>query len=226
MLGFHKSEDDMRYGLIVNFAANLAVAVSLLASCGSTRPVNSVSANRSYSQEVHLEIPKASWEPIFFREIDKRAKKAKLPSLRSALPDEDLEARFWHETGSLGMDGIIIRRRSGAWSGTYIHGISRDPNFKQYDEQMPQPRSGWDLAWKRLVEAGLLTLPDASQIGCFLGGGLDMPGFVFETNVNKTYRTYMYQYREPAACEEAKQIAKLVDILTDEFNLHRSASSP
>jgi hypothetical protein len=180
--------------------------------------VNSIPASLVQDPQLQLEIPKDSWVRIFFREIDKRAKTAKLSSLRSVLPNDDLEARLWYEAGPFGLDGIVIRRTSGVWSGTYIHGRSMDPKFKQYNAQMPQPRSGWDQAWKRLVEAGLLTLPDASQIGCFVGGK-DMPWHVFETNVNKTYRTYMYEYREPAECEEAKQMAKLLQILSDEFNL-------
>ena len=145
-------------------------------------------------------------------------------SLRSVLPDGDLEARLWTEAGPFGLDGVVIRRKTGVWSGTYIHGSSTDPNFKPYNEQMPQPRSGWDVAWKRMVDAGLLTLPDASQIGYFIGG-MDMPWFVFETNVNKTYRTYMYEYRVPAQCEEAKRMVKLVSIISDEFDLKRRLSS-
>jgi hypothetical protein len=88
-----------------------------------TRPSNSPSSNSSQRQQLKLEIPKESWEPIFFREIDKRAKMAELRSLRSVLPDDDLEARLWIESGPFGLD--------------------------------------------------------------------------VETHVNKTYRTYMYEYREP-----------------------------
>jgi hypothetical protein len=184
--------------------------ISFQTTTRDTRPSDSPSSNSSQRQQLKLEIPKESWEPIFFREIDKRAKMAELSSLRSVLPDDDLEA--------FGLDGVIIRRKNGVWSGTYVNGMSTDPNFKQYNAQMPQPRSGWDQAWKRLVEAGLLTLPDASQIGCFVGGK-DMPWFVFETNVNKTYRTYMYEYRVPAQCEEAKRMFKLVSIISDQFDL-------
>src|SRR5690349_6058882 len=116
----------MRHGLILNFTAHLAIGLSFFASCGSTKSVGYLPAKTAPSQELQLEIPKESWEPIFFREIDKRAKMAKLSSLRSALPNDDLEARFWIDDGPFGMDGIIIRRKSGAWSGIHIHGVSRD----------------------------------------------------------------------------------------------------
>jgi hypothetical protein len=193
--------------------------ISFQRNSRNARIADSTSSQPTQDQQLKLEIPKNSWEPIFFREIDKRAKLAKLLSLRSVLPNDDLEARLWTESGPFGLDGIVIARKKNVWSGTYIHGMSTDPNFKQYNEQLPQPGSGWDVAWKRMVDAGLLTLPDASQIGCFIGGGKDMPWFVFEINVNKTYRTYMYEYRVPAQCEEAKRMVKLVSIISDEFDL-------
>lgn len=210
---------------VVLLAVTIFISVSLQTTSRSSGIADSTSSEIVQDQQLQLDIPKASWEPIFFREIDKRAKKAKLASLRSALPDADQEVRIWNEAGSLGMDGIVIRRRNGAWSGTFIHGVSTDPNFRQYDEQLRPPRSGWDAAWKRFVEAGLLTLPDASQIQCYTGGR-DMVSFVFETNVNKKYRTYMYEYYQPAACEEAKQMGRLVDVLMDEFDLRRNMPSP
>ena len=192
----------------------------------TSRYARTVSSTSILPQEhqLKLEIPKDIWEPIFFREINKRAKIAKLPSLRSGLPNDDLEARFWVEAGVFGMDGMVIRRNAGAWSGTHVYGISRDPNFKQYDEKMRQPRSGWDIAWKRLVDGGLLSLPDASRINCLIGGR-DVSVFVFETNVNKTYRTYMYEEPELAECEEAKRMVKLIGIISDEFNLKWSATA-
>jgi hypothetical protein len=45
-------------------------------------------------KEFQLNIPKDTWEPIFFTAIDERAKLGKLKSLRSgALPEDDVEIR-------------------------------------------------------------------------------------------------------------------------------------
>lgn len=191
----------------------------------NAQTADSTKSNPQQGQPLQLEIPKDSWEQIFFRELDKRMKMTKLSSLRLALPTDDLEARFWVEDGPFGIDGIIIRRTRGAWSGTYIHGVSKKPNFKQYNTQLPPPRSGWEIAWKRLVEGGLLTLPDASQNDCILGGK-DTTWFVFETNVNRKYRTYAYEQPEMAECDEAKRMVKLVGILSHEFGLHWSSPVP
>jgi hypothetical protein len=209
----------MRYAFILNSAATLGIALSFFASCESSKTVNYVAANAAHDQEVHVEIPQDSWEPIFFREIDRRTTLAKLLRLRSmVLANGDLEARFWVDASYFGMDGIIVRRSSGIWSGTYIHGFSRKPDFKQYDDQLQQPRSGWDKAWQRLTEAGLLTLPDASKVGCKVGGK-DGIVFVFETNVNRTYRTYMYNDPAYAQCNEAKQMLNIISIINQEFGL-------
>jgi hypothetical protein len=67
--------------------------------------VNSIPASLVQDPQLQLEIPKDSWVRIFFREIDKRAKTAKLSSLRSVLPNDDLEARLWYEAGPFGLDG-------------------------------------------------------------------------------------------------------------------------
>lgn len=66
------------------------------------------------------------------------------------------------------------------------------------------------------MDAGVLSLPDAGSIGCQVGG-LDGISYVVETNMDKTYRTYMYDNPQFASCKEAKQIIEIVDILADEF---------
>lgn len=197
----------------------LAFSASLLGSCQDTRRGEHVVPNGSQSQELRIVVPQASWEPIFFREIDERAKLANLASLRTiALPNDDLQIRLWFQAGHYGMDGIVIRRTSGAWSATYLYGFSKDPNFKKYEEQMQEPQSGWDVTWQRLVEADLLAMPDASQVGCNVFGK-DGAVFIVETNVNKTYRTYMYDNPAFAKCDEAKYMLKLIDTINEEFGL-------
>ncbi len=212
----------MRQGTISSFVTSTWIimsAVSLLVGCGSAEKSDSVRAYPALSQQLRLEIPQASWVPIFFREIDQLATIGNLPSLRTiVLPNDDLEARLWVAGGNFGMDGIVVRKTRGSWSGTYLHGFSKEPNFKKYAEPLQAPRSGWDKAWQRLVAAGLLTMPDASKVGCRLGGK-DGIGFVFETNVNRTYRTYMYDDPEFAQCHEAKQMLNIISIIDQEFGL-------
>lgn len=121
---------------------------------------SSTGATESQRQQLQLEIPQASWEPIFFKRIDELAKVANLSSLRSnVLSGDDREARFWVEAGYFGMDGIVLQKINGKWSGIYLHGFSKQPDFTKYVEPMQTPRSGWDIAWQQLVDAGSLRYP-------------------------------------------------------------------
>ena len=59
-------------------------------------------------------------------------------------------------------------------------------------------------------------MPDASQVGCNVLGK-DGIGFIVETNVDGTYRTYMYDDPSFAKCGEAKQFLNLIDVVNAEF---------
>lgn len=192
----------------------LGSAILLLGACRDR-------GTQSYAQqtkELRVEIPQSNWVPIFFKDIDRRVEQAKFANLRTAvLPENDLEVRLWFGAASRGIDGITIRRNGGVWSSIYLHGWSQSgETAKNYEELMQTPRSGWDTAWQRLVDSGLLTLPDASQVDCNVMGR-DGIAFIVETNVNRTYRTYLYDDPTYAKCDEAKRLLKLIDIVNQEF---------
>jgi len=157
---------------------------------------------------------------IFFREIDERTRQANLTSLRAAvLPNDDLEVRIWMVVSYYGLDGIVVRRFGGQWSATYLKGVSKDPRVKEvYEKPLGEPHSGWQALWQRLVSAGLLTLPDASDVNCKVLAA-DGLGYIVETNKDNTYRTYMYGNPQYAKCNEAKQFIRLIEILDQEFGV-------
>ena len=170
--------------------------------------------NRS---EMRFEIPKASWVQIFFKEINSVAKfTGQIDLTETRLRDGDLEARMWWGFGLSPLEGISLRRVGGQWSA--IHTIAdqySEPTYAERRELQP-PKSGWDKCWQRLLDAGILTQPDASAVNC--GDiGLDGIGFVVETNTNRTYRTYMYHNPTLAKCNEAKQMVKIAEIIDEEF---------
>jgi hypothetical protein len=203
---------------LTTFLLAVTVPLSCLTSCRVARPRDSDYIAQD-KQQLRLIIPKAAWEPFFFKEIDARTKEANLPSLRTiVLPNDDLEVRVWFGAGDYGIDGIILQRTSGQWTGTYLYGLSKDPHFKKYQATIGPPRSGWEVAWQSLVGARLLQLPDASELKC---NGLlqDGIGYVVETNTKKTYRTYMYDNPQVAKCDEAKQMIRIVEILDHEFDM-------
>jgi hypothetical protein len=165
-----------------------------------------------------LNIPSDGWEPNFFKSINERASTAGLPNLRAApLPEDDLEVRVWAGFGVSALRGLALKKASGRWSATRLEGIRGDMPKDEYQKTISSPTSGWNVAWRRLVEAGVLTLPDASAVNCDTGIN-DGISYVVEVSKDGKYRTYMYDNPSHAKCDEARQMLKIVEILDDEFN--------
>lgn len=170
-------------------------------------------------QELRLTIPSHFWEPIFFESINERAKQAKLPNLRTViLPQDDLEVRVWIGFGLTALEGFVLKRTAGQWSAIHLEGIHPRLRRSEYQKKLQAPKSGWEACWQRLVDAGVLTLPDASEVQC----NADIPdgmSYVVEFNVNTTYRTYMYDNPDYAQCDEAKQMLRIGEIIAEEFGV-------
>lgn len=171
-------------------------------------------------QPLNLIVPKG-WDAYGFNSIDKRTNEAKLPKLRTgSLPINDLEVRAWIGFGINGDDALILRRSSGQWSALHLHGIFERYPPAKYQETfiLSAPKSGWEKAWQRLVEAGILTLPDESELQC--GSAiLDGVSYAVETNMNNTYRIYSYNNPNYAKCDQAKQMINIGAIISEEFGL-------
>jgi len=152
--------------------------------------------------------------------------KVNLRSLRTVLlPDGDFEVRVWIGYGLNGTDCFILRCFSGQWSAIHLRGMAEAPPFPNSLAPLPSPKSGWNKVWQRLVDAGILTLPDASEVKCN-PGLLDGTEFFVESNINMTYRTYSYSnpwYEAPwyKRCNEAKQMILIGKIIGEEFGLER-----
>ena len=171
-------------------------------------------------QAPRLLLPDDNWEPRFFRIINEHTSEANLPSLRTvALSGDDLEVRVWVGFGVFGEDALILRRTGGQWSALHLHGMAVRPPFVQSLNTLAAPRSGWEKAWERLENSGILTLPDAAAVLCN-SLGLDGTYNVVETNVNRTYRTYRYANPNPPKCREARQMIEIGEIIAEEFSLN------
>lgn len=181
-----------------------------------SQPKNAAPADQP-AQGLTLEIPDAPWEPAFFEGLERRTKKNELSSLRkTVLPDNDFEVRFWSDRLEV-ISGVIIRRSGKEWSATYLgQRYAHEPSLVQ-QESLGAPKSGWEVAWKKLTDAGILTLPDGS-VNC-KAGALDGISYVVETNVNRKYRTYMYSNPQLANCSEAKRFLLIEAILSEEFQI-------
>lgn len=163
-----------------------------------------------------------TWEDIYFEEIIEREKVSNLKRLKSkVLPEDDLEVRVWSGFGITVLQGFILKRNSGVWSAVDLDWeVSENRksmrDLKPVDKKLDAPKSGWDAAWQRLVDAEILTLPAAEKIDCS-GNTDDGFSYVVEYKLQNKYRTYMYDNPEYAKCDEAKQMVKIKKIIAEEF---------
>jgi hypothetical protein len=173
----------------------------------------------SRTHELRVTNPNPRWEQIFFPIINRHVLFADLPDLRTViLPEEDFEVRVWIGFGLEGEEGIILRYEGTNWNGYHLRGIVDRPPHSHSKDRLKAPKSGWEMAWQKLVEAGILTLPDSDRINCN-EMAKDGVGYVVEINKNKTYRTYRYSNPQIQKCKEAQQIMTIGDIIADEFEL-------
>jgi hypothetical protein len=217
----HKHAGRRRVTLL-SYVVFVASVTTALAGCsrGSGTPLEGPDAPAvQEGRQPRRVTPAAEWEPIFFKAIDARVGEAGLPSLRAeALPDGESEIRVWVGFGLSGEDGIVLRHSGGQWSGLYLHGMSDGPLPRKYQKALTVPKSGWETAWQRLSDAGILTLPDASAVQCstYINDGV---GYVVEINADKIYRTYLYDNPNHAQCDEAKKMMRIGEIIAEEFDL-------
>lgn len=178
-------------------------------------------------QKLTVKIPNDNWVRILFetkglasKSIDEITEVAELPKLRTvSVPDGDLETRIWIGFGLNGVDGFVLRRSANEWSALHLHGMGEVPPDEITKETLSTPKSGWEKAWQRLTDAGVVVLPDATEAGCrtYIKDGTS---YVVEINMNRTYRTYMYDNPNHARCEDAKRMLLVGEIVAEEFSLN------
>ncbi len=175
------------------------------------------------TSEFKLKVPNDTWEKIFFESINERARIAHLGTLRVALPKDDLELRVWNGFGLTALEGFVLRRHNGEWSAIHLDGIHSGLPKREYQKQLSAPKSGWDNVWRKLLEMGVTTLPDAAEIGCSTGA-LDGMSYVVEFNYELTYRAYLYDNPSYARCEQAKRMIRIGNFIADEFGVPEMAT--
>ena len=88
---------------------------------------------------------------------------------------------------------------------------------------LSNPKSGWNATWQKLVDAGILVLPDSSKLK-YEDGVMDGKSYVIETNSDYLYRTYQYGNPNYVKLKEAKQMVEIGQIIADEFGLESFSS--
>lgn len=181
-------------------------------------PVEVVAASSVGQEKPKLVGAPDIWEKFFFAEIDKTSRFGGLRGLRSlVLPKDDLEIRVWVGFGLSRVRSFIVRRKAGESSAASLRSYVPKPPMKIYQNLKP-PKSGWKSFWKQIVDEGVLTLPDSSELKNekLIDDGTS---FVVETNADGIYRTYHYNSPDYQEWQSARQMIKISNIIADEFDL-------
>lgn len=189
------------------------------------RPKPSPTALPSPVEDFDSSIPKANWEPIFFESINERTKLAKVQKLRdSPLDKKDIEVRIWGGFGLSSLDGFRLVRTNNEWAAFRFDQVFSARNRSEYRTiKLGKPKKGWELLWTKLVDEGLLTLPDAESINC-LARVFDGYSYVVEIKKGDKYRTYMYDnpdYPRKGRCRQTEQIVRIAKLIDEQFSLSR-----
>ena len=159
------------------------------------------------------------WKSEAAKEISERARAANLPDLgKVRLPKDDLEVRVWHGFSIFLLEGFVLRRYAGQWAAIHPGGYCKRRPRSKHRINLEAPKSGWEDCWKKLGDAGLLTLLDASQLG-EEPIDPDVLSYVVECNIGGDYRTYHYTNPGRNNREEARRMVRIGEIISEEFEL-------
>lgn len=201
-----------RYRSYLIWTAIVAVCFVFIASCSL------------FEKKLKVEIPDTSWPKYLFRPIDIVTELSSLKRLREThLGENDLEIRVWRGFSTAPLEGLIVRQIDGKWSAYYIISDGYWEIKKAIIKELPPPKSGWASFWKRIDEAGILTIADSS-LACGTELGIDTITYVTEINKDNAYRTYMHPATGSnihpttgSKCEESEKMKKIGRIIADEF---------
>lgn len=185
----------------------------------------------TWERKPQLIIPNETIDKIFTKVIDNpMAEKYNLTKLReTSLSKGDLEIRIWVSIGSEGIDGFVIKRINKNWFAFALkeidcNRINKDKtnNYQIGKIELSPPKSGWENAWKRLVETEILELPDYDERAL-----IDGFSYLVEINHTNTYRIYRYSSPDYYRTKETEvkknaNIQKMMEIgniISDEFGL-------
>jgi len=156
---------------------------------------------------------------LFAESINKRAKQASLPRLKSKnLSEDDIEFRVWVGFGKKPLEGFVISRIDGHWGGVFLESMNFT-NKPPYRREL-SPKPGWEKMWSQLVDAGLLTLPDSSQLKDEVRVE-DGTSYVVEVKQGGVYRTYAYMNPDYQKWKEAKRMLRIADLLYKGYGIKR-----
>ncbi len=143
---------------------------------------------------------------------------------------KDIEMRLWKFSAFGERDVVfILSKKKEVWSAKIVQRIIDQKNIdsnipnkirsaKYFQTKLENPKSGWDRLLQKLIDSKILILPDGSEVD--VDPVPDGWSFVIETKVNNNYRVYTYFGPEVfEEIKEAKQMVKIISIISEEFKL-------
>ena len=172
-------------------------------------------------KKTELSISNGYKDKIFSEYINPLTEKYDFVRLREKYySGEDFEVRVWISTSQT--DGFIINHIDGYWSAIAIKEIDckrfsyypKDKGYNLGKINLHSPKSGWENTWQKLLEAGIVDLPNSNDVS-----HIDGISYIVETNQNGKYRIYFYSNPNVQKTEEARRVVKIGEIIADEFGL-------
>ena len=182
----------------------------------------SIPQTQQKPEKVVSDIPKTDWERIFFEGINERTNEAGLKSLRKThVAENDIDVRVWMGFGLSKLEGFILKRINKQWAAIHIESNYASKKFVSRNIKLNEPDAGWEKTWQELIDADILTLPDAESINCN-PSAVDGFSYVVEIKKGINYRTYMYENPDmdfKNKCSEAEQIQKIIKIIFQDYKI-------
>lgn len=161
--------------------------------------------------------PEPVVEAMLSQETDRVSALAGLKSLSSSnWANQDVEVRVWFGFGLFPLEGLVLKRSNGQWSAIHLMADRHYKPMKVSRKELPAPNSGWEACWQQLADAGLMTLPDGTD-----PPDPDVEGFEVQVRDGASYRSYQYVGPEYSELPAAKQMLRIGDIISSEFDLQR-----
>ncbi len=149
--------------LILVLAAVGATSFIILNRDAATHEIERQALGRQ-TESLQLDIPNAPWESWFFESLAERTKAANISNLRAQqLPPDDFEVRFWYDHFEI-ISGVVIRRSGQKWSASWIYQTLDHQPSSATQLKLTRRSPAGKRCGNNLVTAGILTLPDGSQV--------------------------------------------------------------
>jgi len=118
---------------------------------------------------------------------------------------------------------FVLKRSNGNWSAVIIRDtvkfVRKNEIKKIIRKKLDEPKMGWEVFWKQLKDAEILTLPNGTDVGVY--GGSDCGSVLVEAKVSENYRLYEYSgCGSRTIIKEAEQMLEAISKIVSQQNEH------